>query len=375
MMRCILAAFLLIAMPAVAQDQSAGIAAPPSDGPYVAADRGGTWTARRRTVTGEIATAHVRVGQSIAVSAADGMPEFRVRLRARPPVARSVLPLDSRTPLMVVADTHGEFGILVTYLQRQHIVDAHLKWRFGRGHLVVTGDMLDRGPHQVEIVWLLYKLEAEAAHAGGRVHVLLGNHETMVLKGDLRYLNPRYPDVAERLGAASYAELLGPQTVLGHWLRSRPAMLKLGDLLFVHGGVSPELVASPLSLEAINAMVRTSLDVPAARKPAPGTPEALVMGTNGPVWYRGYFPSRDRPPATSQADVDASLARFGVSRILVGHTIVERVSALYDGKVIAVQVYPTRDPASGAARLEGALRLQGRWYRATAQGERIALDR
>ncbi len=44
---------------------------------------------------------------------------------------------------------------------------------------------------------------------------------------------------------------------------------------------------------------------------------------------------------------------------------------LYDGKVIAVQVYPHRDEASGEPSLEGALRLKGLWYRATAQGERI----
>ena len=343
-----------------------------ADGPYVSILPDG-WRADSVRKDGDVRRIDVAAGV-VTVSAAGSAPAFEVALRPPPEGAASIEPLASGTPLLVLADTHGEYAILVAFLKAQGVIDAQLRWTFGNGHLAVAGDMLDRGAHQIEILWLLYKLEAEARAAGGRLHVLIGNHEALVLRGDRRYLNPRYPEVASRLGVTDYAQLLGPDTVLGVWLRSHPAMLKLGDLLIVHGGVSPHLTESSLDLDAVNAIVRRFLDVPYAVKPLDGSLEALVLGENGPLWYRGYFPMRESSPTATDAAVTASLDRFDVSRILVGHTVVERVSALYDGKVIAVQVYPHEDEATGQPILEGALRLDGVWFRATAQGERLPLD-
>ena len=343
-----------------------------ADGPYVSILPDG-WRADSVRKDGDVRRIDVAAGV-VTVSAAGSAPAFEVALRPPPEVAASIEPLASGTPLLVLADTHGEYAILVAFLKAQGVIDAQLRWTFGNGHLAVAGDMLDRGAHQIEILWLLYKLEAEARAAGGRLHVLIGNHEALVLRGDRRYLNPRYPEVASRLGVTDYAQLLGPDTVLGVWLRSHPAMLKLGDLLIVHGGVSPRLTESSLDLDAVNAIVRRYLDVPYAVKPPDGSLEALVLGENGPLWYRGYFPMRESSPTATDAAVTASLDRFDVSRILVGHTVVERVSALYGGTDIAVQVYPHEDEATGQPILEGALRLDGVWFRATAQGERLPLD-
>ena len=71
------------------------------------------------------------------------------------------------------------------------VIDTDLTWSFGDGHLVIVGDVFDRGPNVTECLWLIYRLEQEASAAGGAVHFLLGNHELMVMRGDLRYLNER----------------------------------------------------------------------------------------------------------------------------------------------------------------------------------------
>lgn len=54
-------------------------------------------------------------------------------------------------------------------------------------HLMIIGDIFDRGKDVPQIFWLFYKLEEEAAKAGGHVSFILGNHEPMVLANDLRY--------------------------------------------------------------------------------------------------------------------------------------------------------------------------------------------
>lgn len=46
---------------------------------------------------------------------------------------------------------------------------------------MIIGDIFDRGKDVPQIFWLFYKLEEEAAKAGGHVSFILGNHEPMVL--------------------------------------------------------------------------------------------------------------------------------------------------------------------------------------------------
>ena len=77
---------------------------------------------------------------------------------------------------------------MVEALTAAEIVDGELAWSGADAHLVIVGDILDRGPDSRAAMDLLMKLETEAEAAGGRVHVLIGNHEAMNLVGDLRYV-------------------------------------------------------------------------------------------------------------------------------------------------------------------------------------------
>ena len=367
-----------LALSAIAQERPdpATITAA-GDGPYVVPGAARGWL--ERSVSPELTPVERRVSRTgqITVAAVGAVPAFTVPLR---PVvgtpAADTLPLDPATRLLVLADTHGEDEIVVEFLRRQGVIDADLNWAFSDGQMVVTGDIFDRGAHQLEILWLFYKLQAEAEAAGGALHILLGNHENIVLRNDLRYLHPRYAETARILGVESYPDLFTAETLLGDWLRSRPAVLKLGDLLFLHGGISPQVVDANLTISQLNAGVLHSLETPVARRSELDETKALIVGGFGPLWFRGYFPDQTRPdrPYMAPSEVERSLAHFGVSRILVGHTVVDHVTPLYDGRVIAVQVYPERDDETGQPILEGALRDQGHWFRVNAQGERILLD-
>jgi hypothetical protein len=267
----------------------------------------------------------------------------------------------------VVADTHGEYEILVAQLQKHGVVDATLAWKFGRGHLVVLGDVFDRGPNQTEILWLLYKLEAEAAKAGGGSHFVLGNHETMILRGDQRYLHRRYTETTRVLGVREYPVLFAPESLLGQWLRSRPTVLRINDQLFLHGGISRALADSGLSIAAINASVRALLSGPGPSTDDERRRAELLLGPLGPLWYRGYFSNQASFPAADDEDIARVLEVFDVKRIFVGHTMVPTITVLYGGKVIAVQVYPKREE-SGAIEFESLLIRAGVLWRASPAG-------
>jgi hypothetical protein len=51
-----------------------------------------------------------------------------------------------------------------------------------------VGDLLDRGDQELPLLYFLERLKRQAAAAGGAVHVLNGNHETMNVAGQYRYV-------------------------------------------------------------------------------------------------------------------------------------------------------------------------------------------
>ena len=340
-----------------------------ADGPYLLKDGDG-WqalTVEEAAGVPRKRAAPVAAGATIEVKAVGNLPAFPVKLRGPATAAPDEIKTSGKAPMFVVADTHGEYEILVAMLRKHGVVNAKLGWSFGRGDLVVLGDVFDRGPNHLEILWLLYQLEADAKRAGGGVHLVLGNHETMVLMGDLRYLNPKYVQTAQLTGVSSYAELFGPATMLGQWLRTKPTVLKINDLLCLHAGISRALVDSGLTLRQINAGVRSVLTGAVPEDVSQRQLLELLMGGNGPLWYRGYFPEQTGFPTATSDDVDLALKTFGVSRILIGHTIVPTVTPMYDGRIIDVQVYPKRDDA-GRANFESLLIRKDGFYRAKLDG-------
>ena len=53
--------------------------------------------------------------------------------------------------------------------------------------MVQVGDQLDRGDDELAIIELLEVLKLQAEKAGGGLHVLVGNHETMNAQGNFMY--------------------------------------------------------------------------------------------------------------------------------------------------------------------------------------------
>lgn len=269
------------------------------------------------------------------------------------------------TRIITISDIHGEFDALTDFLKAAGVVDDALHWSWGDGHLVVDGDVFDRGDQVTECLWLFYQLEQEARSAGGRVHFLLGNHETMVLRRDLRYVNSKYLDGIVRRSRIHYDELYGPDMELGRWLRTRNTAIKVNDVLFVHGGLPPQLAEEGMSLAQINELGRTNLDLRSYEVAFSDSIKAFYGHTpTGPFWYRGYHGAQEnRYPQATDEEIDATLAAYGVSAIVVGHTEVDRVESLYGGRVYAIDV-----PLNELGTFQGLLWEAGRFFRVEGDG-------
>lgn len=262
--------------------------------------------------------------------------------------------------VVVLSDIHGQYDLAVELLKNNKIIDENLNWRYTNGHLVIVGDIFDRGPKVNEMLWLVYKLEKQAKEKNGKVHFILGNHEYMILHGNLKYINEKYKKVSEVLGI-NYPELYGKQTIMGRWLRSKSTIIKIGDNTFVHGGISKRFLSTGYDIKETNKIMREAIDKDNVKFT---DYYKKYFGKNGPIWYRGYF--RDNLKDSEISDI---LQEVYSEHIVVGHCSNEHVMQLYDYKILGV------DSSIKKGKYGELLFIKSgrKYYRGTLQGEKIRL--
>lgn len=250
--------------------------------------------------------------------------------------------------LLVLSDIEGNFKAFRKILQANGVIDNNLNWSYGTGHLVCNGDFVDRGKQVMEVLWLIYKLEQEAKEAGGYVHFVLGNHEIMNFNGDIRYVNAKYKNSAALI-KKDYSTLMAENSEIGRWLSTKNIVLKIGAVLFVHGGISDKILDLNMSLDSINSMARDYYFKDSiARKSSDVSLRYIYDYDLSPFWYRQYYLKEkqkmvagvngvDTVYKTSEAVIDSVLSRYKVNHIVTGHTIVgqgDRITTHYNCKVI-----------------------------------------
>lgn len=324
------------------------------DGPYVFYKNGKNFI--YRIVNNKVTT--ISDQKNFKVTFKEPGKDFEVKLQGELKTGPVDYPMPEK--LFVLSDIEGEFNAFRSLLLASHIIDEQYNWTFGKGHLVICGDLFDRGLQVPEYIWLLYSLEQKAKAKGGYVHVVLGNHDVMNLSGDFRYVQPKYLESAKLMGM-DYKDFYAKDTELGRWLRSKNTLEKIGGLLFLHGGISPEINKQKWTLEQINVLARPYYDQKKAM-----VPDSLkvLFAKDALFWYRGYFVE----PKITHAQLQETLDHFKAKRIVVGHTIVaDTVSTHFDGKVIAVDVNE-HEGKSNALLIEGQ-----KYYRVNERGEKQLL--
>lgn len=295
------------------------------DGPLVRTGADGQWQAQWFC---EDKTASQQ-GRGTQLQFNCGGREYRYALAQPAPAADVQAEMPER--LVVLSDIEGNLAFLDAALRKLEIVDAQGNWRFGRNQLLFNGDLVDRGRDAQAVLWRVHNLTLQAQAAGGQVHTLLGNHEQYDLRGNLSRAHPEHIYASRQLGG--FTATYGADTVLGQWLRQQPVAVKLGKVLFAHGGISPAVAQSGLSVSALNQTMRDYWQA----KPASTTGLDAVLGRQGVTQFRGYLPD-ETGKSLSPAELEQVLQAFGAERMVVAHTLVDKVEALYDGRVYAVDV-------------------------------------
>lgn len=233
--------------------------------------------------------------------------------------------------LVAFSDIHGQYDLYIELLKANGIIDNNLNWSYGTGHMVIVGDIFDRGDKVTEVLWHVFGLEKQAEQSGGKVHLVLGNHEVMVLNNDLRYIHEKYR-TTETLTNTTYDQLYGNNTVIGQWLRSKPVAIKINDMIFAHGGLSPTLVNKDVSIENINKTFASQILGRDRTSILSDEFLELLYRSNGPIWYRGYFYDEN----FTEQSIDSVLNYYDANHAIVGHCSYDSVITRFNNKIFGV---------------------------------------
>ncbi len=279
--------------------------------------------------------------------------------------------------LLAISDIEGNFNSFYSLLVANKVMDKDYNWIYGKGHLVLIGDFMDRGDNVTQILWLIYKLEQDAQKNGGLVHFILGNHEVLNLEGKTNYVDKKYLQLAQKYAGkhdkkTAYRELMADNQELVRWMKSKNAIEKIGNILFVHGGISPELVKAGFRVDQINIIIRNRLNNGPSTNNLDRQDEDFLFASHGPLWYRGLAtPYRNFYKKCTSKEVSKALKHFRVDHIAIGHTIAQKVSLDFDGGVIRTDVSHGDEKNSTTA--QGLLFKDNQLYRVDGQGNQVAL--
>jgi len=243
--------------------------------------------------------------------------------------------------VVAIGDLHGDLKVTQAAFRLAGAIDEAGTWIGGSLVVVQTGDQVDRGDADLQIIEFLSKVSQEAKKAGGAVHVLNGNHEAMNVLGDFRYvtpgalvgfegLTPQSPQADHVNGPfQARAQAFLPGGAVALRLAERPLILMVGDSLFAHGGVLPAHLKYGID--------RLNSESAEWMKGNRATPPGPVLDPDGPLWTRAYG-SKELSSVVCRV-LSQVLARVGAKRLVIGHTVQERgMNAACDGQVYRIDV-------------------------------------
>ena len=268
-------------------------------------------------------------------SAPEGRPNVRGPRPIPPP---TTVPTPRR--LVGVGDFHGDITAARNALRLAGAIDDRDQWIGGDMVLVQVGDQLDRGDDEEDILIMLERLSDEAHAAGGALYPLIGNHETMNVELDFRYVTEGgWLDFADHDYDENDPLIMSYQPVeRGRVAAFRPGgeyarllaghntVMVVGDTLFVHGGILPE--HAQLGLDRVNSNVRNWM------LHGGDTPDEIH--SDSPVWSRHYS---DEVGSDDCALLEQVLEVLDIDRMVVAHTVqYDGINSECDGQVWRIDV-------------------------------------
>lgn len=233
------------------------------------------------------------LASSIAVAASD--PENPGILEIKDP---------SRYERVVaISDVHAQYGTAEELLRAYDLIDENGRWSGGKTLFIVVGDTLNKGRKSLKLLDLWIRLQGEAERAGGRLVHTLGNHEASLLARDESFFS-KHPELADDLASHDLTvdQFLHRGGKRGRFLHRMPAGVRVGDVLFIHSGVPPDMSWAEFVASAKKELRGGRYD------------GKFLLGQNSILNAKGWA---DDPGKV--AEISGRMKKMGLTTIVFGH--------------------------------------------------------
>ena len=246
--------------------------------------------------------------------------------------------------IVCIGDLHGDYDALIISLRKAKVIRGRWnRWVGGDTIIVQMGDQVDGGGRgedskivdsEMKIMKFLMKLHNQAIAKGGGVYCLLGNHELMNVMGDFRYVSK---EGAKKFDGLKNRHLLfKPGGEIAIFLaQTRNCVLKVGDWLFVHGGINMN-IAQKYTIDQMNNFMRLYL-VGKGNLINNSVFEELYDGPDSLLWSREM--SKDSYSDGEFREFYNIMKTLDVKGIVVGHTPQENgINSICKGRIWRIDV-------------------------------------
>ena len=233
--------------------------------------------------------------------------------------------------ILVIGDLHADFHMTKKLFKHFNIINNNNKWIAKNTYIVQLGDQLDgkgRGHDDAfgehEVLEFLDDLNTQAECNGGAVYSLIGNHELMNVLGDFRYASDK--DIEKDNGHHNRKIKYSPGGILAKRLAcSRHTILKIDDILFVHGGISKHLSKNGMNNDEIKLINTTTKDFFLNKIDSNNHHvKKYLLNSNGLLW--------DRSMGKQECDCD-DFSYLECGHIIVGHTPQKKINNKCNNKI------------------------------------------
>ncbi|MBW2276665.1 MAG: metallophosphoesterase, partial [Deltaproteobacteria bacterium] len=243
--------------------------------------------------------------------------------------------------VVALGDNHADLAQVLMGLQIGGVIDGSQSWVGGDTIVVQTGDIIDRGVAERQVIDFYEELRPQAEAAGGQIINMNGNHEIMTAYGDYRYMqegacgafadlegldtsNPAFDEFTNencKLRAAAFWPGGPYAQIIADW----PMVAVVQDTVFVHGGLHQKHL--DYGIDEINAMTEAWLL-------GEGNLTYSQVGGGTDVfsvdWDRTYSDDEFPPTEEDCANLASVLEQLGVARMAVGHTVWDHINPACD---------------------------------------------
>jgi len=229
----------------------------------------------------------------------------------------AIVQQDTGAEIFAIGDVHSDYIRLTRALNAAGLTEGiprkpeGAQWRAGGAVLVITGDMIDKGPRAIDVLRLLRALQVSALAKGGRVIVLAGNHEAEFLADPAA---PKGKEFASQLAAKGIrsSDVASCKGDIGELLCSLPFGARVNDWFFSHAGNTGGRSLAQLTADLQKGVMKDGFGT----RELIGDNSVLEARLNekGTVWIDADIPDRSEKQL-----LIAYTAALGVRHIVEGH--------------------------------------------------------